>query len=86
MTTVNAIGGVTLGQGAKATTVNTDGDVQSEGGQIGTLKAQGSFTETSGGKVDVGTVGGSVSKPSWNGGINITQQPGLNRPGLSRHL
>ncbi|MCK4130377.1 hypothetical protein HFK87_23200 [Ralstonia pseudosolanacearum] len=80
VTTVNAIGGVTLGQGAKATTVNTDGDVQSEGGQIGTLKAQGSFTETSGGKVDVGTVGGSVSKPSWNGGINITQQPGLQVP------
>lgn len=59
------------------TRLNAQGNVLEDGGTITTLNAQGNFTQSSsGGSVSNGTVGGSVSIPSWNGSkVHVTQSP-----------
>ncbi|GGP20480.1 hypothetical protein [Silvimonas iriomotensis] len=78
--TINAIGDVTLTGSAHADSVNTKGSVTMDSNSIGTLKAQKNLTVTSSGTVTTGTIGGTLSKPSWNNGVNVTVQSNYTVP------
>ncbi|MBB5193537.1 hypothetical protein HNQ50_004295 [Silvimonas terrae] len=69
---INAIGDVSITGGAHADSVNTLGNVTMDSTSIGTLHAQKNLTVSSSGTVGSGTVGGTVSKPAWNTGVNVT--------------
>jgi hypothetical protein len=74
---VPTISGVDLSAGdAGAAVVNTDGSVILASGTIGKLYAQGSLDVTSAGSVGAGTIGGTLTKPSWNNSVNVTTTSG----------
>jgi hypothetical protein len=57
---------------AGAANVNTDGSVLLASGNIGKLNAVGNLNVSSAGSVGTGVIGGTVSKPSWDGSVNVT--------------
>lgn len=60
--------------GAGSKSVTTKGSVEISAGQIGTLDAEGNLSVASG--AVTGSIGGKVSKPSWNGQVQVTEIPG----------
>lgn len=72
-----SVSGVDLSAGnAGATAVTTAGNVTLSSGKIGTLTAAGNLTVSSSGTVSSGTIGGTLTKPSWNGNVNVTVNSG----------
>lgn len=70
--------GVNLSGGsAGADKVETKGNVSIQNGKVNNLQAQGNLTVDGNATVSSGTVGGIVSKPSWNGNVNVNATKGF---------
>ena len=70
--------GVNLSGGsAGADKVETKGNVSIQSGKVNNLQAQGNLTVVSSATISSGTVGGTVSKPGWNGNVNVNETKGF---------
>lgn len=85
------VNGVHFNNGnAGAQTVETKGDVSIESGTVRALRAQGSLTVNSNASVNTsvnpGTIGGTLTKPSWNSTVHVKLSPGYvaNPPVVSK--
>ena len=85
------VNGVHFNNGnAGAKTVETKGDVSIESGTVEALRAQGSLTVNSNASVNTsvnpGTIGGTLTKPSWNSTVHVKLSPGYvaNPPVVSK--
>lgn len=68
--------GVDLSAGnAGSKSVSTKGSVEIASGRIGTLDAEGSLTVSSDATV-AGSIGGTLTKPSWNKKVTVSVVPG----------
>ena len=72
--------------GAGAQTVETKGNVSIESGTVRALRAEGSLRVNSDASVDAGTIGGTLTKPSWSSKVHVTRSPGyvVNPPVVSK--
>jgi len=64
---------VDLSVGPNVAVVNTDGNVLMSYGTLGKLNAVGNLNVSSSGSVGTGTIGGTLTKPSWNNNVNVTR-------------
>ncbi len=58
--------------GSGAGTVRTAGHVRLDSGRIGTLAAGGNLHVNSSGTVDASSIGGTLTKPTWNHGVQVS--------------
>jgi len=79
-TTVTSIGNVSLEPGTSVSNLSTQGSVSADNATVGTANVQGNYTESSNGSAASGKVGGTLTFPSWNNHVKLTDSPGLQVP------